>query len=133
MAFVTAPRGPAILDETAPLWLDGPRAIAQTNDAVHATVRAIDRGDSGIYNICDDVPVSQNVWLPVLARLLGAKPPHRAPAWLAGLIGGPAAKFYGVSLRGASNAKAKAELGITPRAWRDGFDVEFGRATAEAA
>lgn len=194
MAFVTTPQGPAVLDETAPLWLDGPRPIAKTNDAIRvledatlevsglalrygffygpgtwyargstfarmvqkrmmpitgsgegrssyihiddavdATVRAIERGDSGIYNVCDDEPVSQNVWIPEVARLLGAKPPHRAPAWLAGLIGGPAAKFYGVSLRGASNAKAKAELGITPRSWRDGFATEFGRTAAEAA
>jgi hypothetical protein len=58
--------------------------------------------------------------------LLGAKPPLRAPAWLVGLVAGPTAKFYGTSLRGASNAKARAELGITPRSWRDGFAAELG-------
>jgi len=112
---------------------EGLTSYIHIDDAVDATVRAIDRGGSGIYNICDDEPGSQNVWLPELARLLGGKPPHRVPAWLVGLIGGPAAKFYGVSLRGASNAKAKAELGIMPRSWRDGFANEFGQATAEAA
>lgn len=189
MAFVTRPEGPPILDESAPLWLDGPSAIANTNDAIRvleeatlraeglalrygffygpgtwyagdaklasimqkrlmpitgsgegltsfihiddavdATVRASSRGASGVYNVCDDEPVTQNDWLSELARVLGAKPPRRAPAWFMGLVGGASAAFYGTSLRGASNAKAKVELGITPRSWRQGFAAEFGPA-----
>lgn len=96
------------------------------DDAVDATVRAIDRGASGIYNITDDEPVPQKIWLPELACILGAPPPRRLPAWLVGLVGGPTIKFYGTSLRGASNQKAKDALGIKPRSWRDGFAEEFG-------
>lgn len=34
MSFITRPEGAAVLDETAPLWLDGPRDSAETNDAI---------------------------------------------------------------------------------------------------
>ena len=49
--------------------------------------------------------------LPEFARVIGAKPPRRLPAWLAR----PLAGEFGVSLmtkvRGSSNAKARRELG----------------------
>jgi nucleoside-diphosphate-sugar epimerase len=62
-------------------------------------------------------------WLPVLAQALGAKPPRRFPAGLARLLAGKAAVVLITEARGTSNAKAKRELGWTPRypSWRQGF------------
>jgi nucleoside-diphosphate-sugar epimerase len=104
---------------------EGRWSFVHIDDAVAATVSATTRGASGIYNVCDDEPAAQNEWLPELARLLGAKRPLRMPAWLVGLLAGPAAVYYGTSLRGASNARAKAALGFAPRSWREGFREEL--------
>jgi 2-alkyl-3-oxoalkanoate reductase len=72
-------------------------------------------------------------WLPVLAKALGAKPPRRFPVWLARLIAGEAGVMMGTDARGASNAKAKRELGWTLRypTWRHGFAEVY--ATREAS
>jgi nucleoside-diphosphate-sugar epimerase len=107
---------------------EGLSSFVHVEDAVTATVCAIHRGASGVYNVCDDEPVSQNQWLPAVARLLGAKPPRRAPAWLVGWLAGPAAVYYGTTLRGASNAKVKAALRWAPRSWRAGFSDAFAGA-----
>jgi 2-alkyl-3-oxoalkanoate reductase len=62
-------------------------------------------------------------WLPVLADALGAKPPRHFPVWLARLFAGGAGVMMGTESRGASNAKAKRELGWSLRypSWRQGF------------
>jgi nucleoside-diphosphate-sugar epimerase len=69
-------------------------------------------------------------WLPVLASALGAKPPRHAPLWLARLIGGADITLL-TEARGASNAKAKRELGWTPRypSWRQGFAAAYASGT----
>ena len=54
-------------------------------------------------------------WLPEAARELGAKRPMRVPRWLGRLLAGEAATVMMTEIRGASNAKAKRELGWTPR------------------
>jgi len=66
-------------------------------------------------------------WLPVLAEALGAGPPRRFPRWLARLVAGEAAVVMGTEARGASNAKAKRELGWEPRypSWREGFAAAY--------
>jgi len=86
-------------------------------------VAALDHGGPGIYNVTDDEPAPMTEWLPVYAEALGAKPPRHVPVWLARLVGGGAAVQFGVELRGASNARAKRELGWQPRypSWRRGF------------
>ncbi|HEY1591850.1 MAG TPA: NAD(P)-dependent oxidoreductase [Solirubrobacteraceae bacterium] len=93
------------------------------DDAAAATVLALERGATGIYNVVDDDPAPVREWLPAMAEALGAKPPRRFPRWLARLFAGEAAVMMGTGARGASNAKAKRELGWTPRypSWRDGF------------
>ena len=80
-----------------------------------------------IYNIVDDEPAPARDWLPVLAEVLGAKPPRRFPAWLVRLFAGEAAVVMGTQSRGASNAKAKRELGWSPRypSWRTGFPAAY--------
>ena len=68
-------------------------------------------------------------WLPALARALGAKPPRHVPVWLAGLVAGKGAVMMAVGSRGASNAKAKQELGWTLRypSWRQGFTAAYSQ------
>jgi nucleoside-diphosphate-sugar epimerase len=101
----------------------GMASFIHVEDAASATVAALDRGSPGIFNITDDEPSPASEWLPVYAEVLGAKPPRHAPKWLARLVGGKMAIQFGVHLRGASNAKAKRELGWQPRypSWRQGF------------
>ena len=92
-------------------------------DAAAATVAALERGAPGVYNVADDEPAPARIWLPELARVLGAKPPLRVPVWLGRLAAGEAGVLLFTRLRGASNAKAKRELGWELRypSWRDGF------------
>ena len=100
-------------------------------DAAAATVLALEHEGPVIYNIVDDEPAPVREWLPVLAEILGAKPPRRFPAWLAQLLAGEAAVVMGTDARGASNAKAKRELGWTLRypSWRMGFPAVYSALT----
>jgi nucleoside-diphosphate-sugar epimerase len=97
-------------------------------DAASATLAALTRGQ-GIYNIVDDDPAPVAEWLPELARLAGGPRPRRVPAWVGWLVGGEGLVRMMTSVRGASSAKARAELGWVPRhpSWREGFAAEFGR------
>jgi nucleoside-diphosphate-sugar epimerase len=82
-----------------------------------------------VYHIVDDEPAPMREWLPVVAEILGAKPPRHVPRWLARLIAGQGAVLMGTQSRGASNAKAKRELGWTLRypSWRQGFAAVYGQ------
>jgi 2-alkyl-3-oxoalkanoate reductase len=105
----------------------GVTSFIHLDDAAAATVLALERGEPGIYNIVDDEPAPVREWLPVLAQALGAKPPRHVPRWLAKLLGGDAAVMLGTEARGASNAKAKRELGWQPQfpSWREGFTATY--------
>ena len=96
-------------------------------DAAAATVAACERGPQGIYNVVDDEPATIPEWLPAYAEALGAKRPWRVPGLVGRLFGGKAARLA-AALRGASNAKAKRELGWEPRygSWRQGFREALG-------
>src|SRR5215207_4687498 len=98
------------------------------DDAAAATAVAVDRGRPGIYNIVDDEPAPVREWLPVLASALDGKPPRRIPRWLGRLAAGEAATAMMTEARGASNEKAKRELGWQPRyaSWRQGFAQGLG-------
>jgi nucleoside-diphosphate-sugar epimerase len=93
------------------------------DDAAAATAIAVERGRPGIYNVVDDEPAPVREWLPVLASALGAKPPRRVPRWLARPLAGEAATIMMTEAKGASNEKAKRELGWQLRypSWRLGF------------
>jgi nucleoside-diphosphate-sugar epimerase len=98
-------------------------SFIHVEDAADATVAAVTRGRRGIYNIVDDDPAPVAEWLPAAARAIGAPPPRRVPRWLGRLVAGEAGVAMMTEVRGASNAKAKRELGWQPRhaSWRDGF------------
>jgi nucleoside-diphosphate-sugar epimerase len=80
-------------------------------------------GSRGVYNVVDDDPAPVAEWLPALAQELGAKKPLRVPRFIGRLFAGEAGAVMMTELRGASNAKAKRELGWRPAhpSWRDGF------------
>jgi 2-alkyl-3-oxoalkanoate reductase len=101
----------------------GVTSFVHLDDAASATVLALEHDGPAIYNVVDDEPAPVREWLPVLAKALGAKPPRHFPVWLARLAAGDAAVMMGTESRGASNAKAKRELGWTLRypSWRQGF------------
>jgi nucleoside-diphosphate-sugar epimerase len=92
-------------------------------DAAEATAIAVERGRRGIYNIVDDEPAPVADWLPVLADKLGAPKPWRVPKFIGRLAAGEVGVVLMTEIRGASNAKAKRELGWQPahRSWREGF------------
>ena len=93
------------------------------DDAARATVAAVERGEAGIYNVVDDEPAPVADWLPALAAAAGAKPPRHIPAWLGRLAIGKHGVVLMNEVRGASNQKAKRELGWQPLwpSWRSGF------------
>jgi 2-alkyl-3-oxoalkanoate reductase len=109
----------------------GLSSFVHLDDAAAATVLAIEHGEAGIYNVVDDEPAPVREWLPVLAHVLDAKPPRRVPRWLARLVAGEAAVMIGTESRGASNAKAKRELGWVLRypSWRQGFAAAYAPKT----
>jgi 2-alkyl-3-oxoalkanoate reductase len=113
----------------------GVSSFIHLEDAAQATVLALEHDGAGIYNIVDDEPAPVRDWLPVLANALGAKPPRRFPVWLARMFAGEAGVMLGTESRGASNAKAKRELGWTLRysSWRHGFADAYATPATTAA
>jgi nucleoside-diphosphate-sugar epimerase len=102
-------------------------SFVHLDDAAAGTVLAIEQGEPGVYNIVDNDPAPVSEWLPELARTLHAKPPFRIPRWLARMVAGEVGVVLMTEIRGASNAKAKRELGWTLRhpSWREGFAASY--------
>jgi nucleoside-diphosphate-sugar epimerase len=107
---------------------DGIWSFIHIEDAATATVAAIEHGKRGLYNVVDDEPAPVREWLPAAAATLGARKPMRLPRWLGRLTAGEAVVVMMNEVRGASNAKAKRELGWQPRypSWRQGFANGLG-------
>jgi nucleoside-diphosphate-sugar epimerase len=97
-------------------------------DAATATVAAIERGRPGIYNVVDDEPGEVREWLPELAHRLGGPSPRSVPRLVGRVLAGETAVFMMTEVRGASNDKAKDELGWRPAypSWRQGFAEGIG-------
>lgn len=107
-------------------------SFLHVKDAAAATASLAESRAEGIFNIVDDDPAPMRDWLPIYARTLVAPPPRRVPAFLARLVAGAIAAEMSVNMPGATNAKAKRELGWQPmfRSWRDGF-AQDARAPTE--
>jgi nucleoside-diphosphate-sugar epimerase len=103
-------------------------SFVHVDDAASATVAALEHGSPGAYNVVDDDPAPVAEWLPALAAAIGAPRPLRVPA----LLARPLAGSYGIQTmtraQGASNARAKRELGWSPAhpSWREGFRTALG-------
>lgn len=195
-AFMTAPVGPEIVDESASLYLDAPEPLTETvtsnatleavvtraedidgvvlrygflygpgtyyapdgafveqirdgafpivgtgagrfpfvhvDDAAAATVLALDHGSTGIYNVVDDNPAPMHEWVPYVAHLMDAPPPASISVERADREIGHQLVYYGTQLRGASNDKARRELGFSPvyPDWKDGFRASLAPGTS---
>jgi nucleoside-diphosphate-sugar epimerase len=107
-----------VLGNGAGVW-----SFVHIADAAEATVAAVEHGERGTYNVVDDDPAPVAEWLPALAAELGAPKPWRVPLLIGRLLAGEAGAVMMTEVRGASNAKAKRELGWEPRhpSWRQGF------------
>ena len=128
------PMGDAVRARKLPIVGDGGGvwSFVHVDDAAAATVLALERGDSGVYNVADDEPAPVREIFPEFAEMLGAPQPRKVPAWLARLFAGELGVIMMTDVRGVSNAKAKRELGWTLRypSWRQGFPVAYGVAQA---
>ena len=107
-----------VVGSSAGVW-----SFVHIADAAEATVAAVQRGERGIYNVVDDDPAAVADWLPAVAEQLGAPKPWRVPRFVGRMFAGEAGVVMMTEVRGASNAKAKGELGWQPAhpSWRHGF------------
>jgi nucleoside-diphosphate-sugar epimerase len=107
----------------------GTWSFIEITDAAAATLAAVESGAAGAYNVVDSDPAPVADWLPYLAQVAGAKPPLRMPARLGRLLAGEFVVAQMTDGRGASNEKARKELGWEPRyaSWREGFRAWIGR------
>ncbi len=98
-------------------------SFVHVQDAAGATVKAVSKGEPGIYNIVDNEPAPVSIWMPFLADALEVKPPRKIPLWVGKMMLGEAGISMMTKIRGGSNAKAKRKLGWEPvyASWRDGF------------
>jgi nucleoside-diphosphate-sugar epimerase len=108
---VTAIRGRKfpVIGDGGGVW-----SFVHVADAATATALAVEDGAPGLYNVVDDSPAPTRAWLPAVAEALGAKPPRHVPRWVGRLAAGEGATVMMTEIRGASNAKAKRELGWQP-------------------
>jgi 2-alkyl-3-oxoalkanoate reductase len=100
------------------------------DDAVSATVAALDRGrPGGVYDIVDDRAISFSDVARTAAELMGAPQPRAIPLWIPKLLMPYFARFIAARVP-LSNAKARAELGWQPAypTMRDGLAKTFSRA-----
>ena len=93
---------------------EGVWSFVHIEDAAESTAAAL-RCAPGAYNIVDDNPSEQRVWLPAFARACGASEPPQVTEQQALATSGADSVYYATRLRGASNEKAKRELNFRPR------------------
>ena len=103
-----------VLGSGAGVW-----SFVHIDDAVAATVAAVESDVSGAFNICDGTPTPLREWLPAFARCLGAPQPPHVPVEA---DTDPNGRFYAELLRGADNALASKALDFAPRSltWLEG-------------
>ncbi|GAB2902567.1 NAD(P)-dependent oxidoreductase [Paraburkholderia jirisanensis] len=98
-----------IIGEGNAVW-----SFVHIDDAIAATVASLESA-TGVYNIVDDDPLPVSEWLPAFARWVDAPEPPRVSVEDALRAVGEEAVYYHTRLTGASNRRAKQELGFTPR------------------
>ena len=96
------------------------------DDAASATVAALD-GPTGVFNLVDDVPAPASEWMPIAARLIGARPPRHVPESLVRVGAGRYLAYLMCDQPAVSNRRARSELGWAPRYpdWHDGLAAVF--------
>ena len=109
----------------------GTYSFVHVRDAAAATMKALTRGATGIYNIVDDAPAKLSEWLPFAAKLLDAPPPAHMDVALAREKLGDLMVYVFNEQSGASNLKAKKVLGWEPAipSWEIGFKSVYASAS----
>lgn len=109
-------------------------SFLHVKDAARATGALVESDAAGVFNIVDDEPAPMRDWLPAFAHAIDAPPPSRVPSWVARLAAGKLAVQMSTRMPGATNTKAKAEIGWRPTyaTWRDGFRTDRRPAPAPA-
>jgi nucleoside-diphosphate-sugar epimerase len=112
----------------------GLTSFVHVADAAAAVLPAL-AADTGAYNVVDDYPAPEHDWVNYYARLIGGRPPRHVFALVQHALGREHFMYRANSQRGASNAKAKAQLGLQLRypSWREGFYAEVRREAEEEA
>jgi nucleoside-diphosphate-sugar epimerase len=93
---------------------EGVSSFVHIDDAAMGTVAAL-AAEPGVYNLVDDDPSPQAVWLPAFAKFVGAPVPPSLSEAEVKAVAGEDAVYYATKLSGASNTKAKRTLGWKPR------------------
>ncbi len=101
--------------------------LVHIDDAADATVSALE-GPTGIFNVVDDVPAPASEWMPLVARLLGGRPPRHVPEALARVGAGRFLAYLMCDQPAVSNHRARTELGWVLRHpdWHDGLPASLG-------
>jgi 2-alkyl-3-oxoalkanoate reductase len=89
-------------------------SFVHIEDAAAATAAALQCAP-GVYNVVDNDPAPQRLWLPAFARAAAAPEPPQVTEEQALATFGADAVYYATRLRGASNEKAKRVLHFRPR------------------
>lgn len=117
----------AVLHGRLPLAGDGAgvTSFVHVEDAVSATVAAVESAVTGVFHVTDDDPAPAAQWLPALGERLGGPPPRTVPTAMAARLVGWFPAFQLTEMRGAANDRARAELRWTPArpTWRTGLGV----------
>lgn len=92
---------------------EGYLPLIWVDDAASAVVAALDRGDSGVYDIVDDNPLRRAEITAAMAAVVGRKRLRPLPAWLMRLLGGPGVDALSRGQR-VSNRRFKAATGWAP-------------------
>ncbi len=108
VAMVHRRRMPVIRNDAGQL------PFVHIDDAVNATVRALDRGAPGtVVDVVDDRAVSFAEFVGAIAAATGAPKPLRVPGWVARLLAPAMARMLAVQLP-LANTTARTELGWRP-------------------
>ena len=99
----------SVIGEGNAVW-----SFVHIDDAIAATVTSL-TAEPGVYNVVDDDPMPVAQLLPAFARWVNAPEPPRLSVEDARKSAGEEAVYYHTKLSGASNGRAKAKLGFTPR------------------
>lgn len=95
-------------------------SFVHVDDAVAATVAAVEGRATGVLNVVEDEAPAVAEWLPAYAASIGAPRPLRVPRWLGRLVAGAYADYVMEEMPAASNARARDVFRWTPtRRWSD--------------
>jgi nucleoside-diphosphate-sugar epimerase len=119
-----------LIGDDAGIW-----SYVRIEDVAAVTAAGVGHGQPGIYNVVDDNPAPVREWLPELARIVGGRATGTFPRKQAVRYAGEAAVVMATESSGASNAKAKRELGWTlgHSSWRQGGAAVYETAATSAA